>query len=509
MPRPRLTPLAGAGWLAVFAVLAILNAGGYRYGATDQAFYIPAVAHHADPSLFPRDWAMLGAQDQLNAFTPLAGWLTASIGLPLPALFLGLFVLTLAALGVGALTLGARLGASRWTAVALLSALTLRHAVALGAVNTIEGYTHPRVLAFAIGVIALAALLGGGRWPVVGLVALAGVVHPTTGVWFAVTAGVGLLVAHRDWRPWLLAGAAVVAALAGYALWVGPLSARLVRMDPDWLSVLASKRYLFPDRWPASEWLVVTAYAAVIALVFRVRRRAGLAANAETGVIAGIGALVALFAATLPLNAARIAFFVQLQAPRVLWLVDLVAVAYLVWLLAEWRKGPGAGGRGPEDRRARAVALVILALSLGRGLYVSFVEHPERALVQVDLPATDWNGSLAWIDAHTPTDALVVADPGHAWRHGTSVRVGATRDVLLEEVKDTAMAMYSRPSAARVLDRIRALDGFGGLTTGRARDLAVRYGASVLVIDRDMALPLLHRQGPFRIYALSPRPPRP
>ena len=176
---------------------------------------------------------------------------------------------------------------------------------------------------------------------------------------------------------------------------------------------------------------------------------------------------------------------------------DLVAVAYLVWWLSE------------AGRRAWAVALVILALSLARGTYVTFVEHPERGLVQSALAATEWNRSLQWIDANTPRDALVVADPGHAWHHGTSVRVGARRDVLLEESKDTAMAMYSRESALRVLDRIRALDDFGGLTSGRAHNLAARYGASVLIIERDLDLPLLHRQGPFRIYALRNEPTDP
>jgi len=479
--------------VVAFAVLALLNAGGYRYGVTDQAFYIPAIARHADPSLFPRDWAMLGAQDQLNAFTPIAGWLVAS-GLPLPALFLALYAATLALLGAGALALGARLGQSRWTAVAILAALTLRHAVALGAVNTLEGYTHPRMLAFGAGVLALAALLAGRRLAVVALVAAAGVVHPTTGIWFGVVAGMGLAVADRGWRPWLLAAAGSAFVLGAWALLAGPLSPRLVRMDPGWLSVLASKRYLFPDRWPATEWLLVAAYASVIALVYWMRRRRGLASTYETGLVCGIGALAAIFAASLPLNAARVAFFVQLQVPRVLWIVDLVAVAYLVWWLSE------------AGRRARAVALVILALSLGRGTYVTFVEHPERTLVQFDLAATEWNRSLQWIDANTPRDALVAADPGHAWRHGTSVRVGGRRDVLLEESKDTAMAMYSRESALRVLDRIRALDDFGGLTSDRARHLAARYGASVLAIDRDLDLPLLHRQGPFRIYALIPDP---
>ena len=56
---------------AAFAVLATLNAGGYRYGVSDQAFYIPAILHHLDPSLYPRDWAMIGAQGRYFLFDEL------------------------------------------------------------------------------------------------------------------------------------------------------------------------------------------------------------------------------------------------------------------------------------------------------------------------------------------------------------------------------------------------------------------------------------------------------
>jgi len=45
-----------------FLVLATLNAGGYRYGASDQAFYIPAILKQLSPALFPRDTALIGPQ---------------------------------------------------------------------------------------------------------------------------------------------------------------------------------------------------------------------------------------------------------------------------------------------------------------------------------------------------------------------------------------------------------------------------------------------------------------
>jgi hypothetical protein len=66
------------------------------------------------------------------------------------------------------------------------------------------------------------------------------------------------------------------------------------------------------------------------------------------------------------------------------------------------------------------------------------------------------------------------------------VRVAAARDVYLEEAKDTALAMYSRESAMKVLDRIRGAAGFDALTEERARAM----GPDVLVTERTMNLPL-------------------
>ena len=43
-----------------FLVLATLNSAGYRYGASDQAFYLPAMLERLDPALFPRDSDLIG-----------------------------------------------------------------------------------------------------------------------------------------------------------------------------------------------------------------------------------------------------------------------------------------------------------------------------------------------------------------------------------------------------------------------------------------------------------------
>ena len=98
----------------------------------------------------------------------------------------------------------------------------------------------------------------------------------------------------------------------------------------------------------------------------------------------------------------------------------------------------------------------------------------------------------------------MLADPSHAWRHATSVRVAAGRDVYLEEMKDAAMAMYSRRVAMRVAERLVAMDDFDGLTPASARALADRFGLDVLVTERVLDLPLAYRNARFSIYRLNP-----
>jgi hypothetical protein len=102
-----------------------------------------------------------------------------------------------------------------------------------------------------------------------------------------------------------------------------------------------------------------------------------------------------------------------------------------------------------------------------------------------------------------PREAFVLADAGHAWKYGSSVRVAAGRDVFLEETKDTAIAIYSRDVGVRVVERIGALGDFARLTTEDVQRLGERYGLTHVVTEGRLELPLLYENRQFRIYALS------
>lgn len=481
---------AAAGVL--FVLLSTANAGGYRYGVSDQAFYAPAIAIRLDPALFPRDRPLFAPQLRAWLAGDLFAWLARVTGADLPMLFAATYLVTLVTFFVAASWFARGLGLSWWGVSACLLLLTLRHQITRTGANSLEGYMHPRVLAFALGVMAFGFLVRQ-RHAAAGLVTVAAlVVHPTTALWCAVVVIVVFLRSRIDRRN-AAHLAAVMPAIAVLASGAPFLDLR--RMDPAWLAVLADKTYLFPSSWPPAVWAVNLAYPIVLLVIHRHRRRLRASVPGEGRFVQGLIALVVLFLCSVPFSAGRIAFAVQLQIARVFWLLDFAVTAYVAWWLMS--------GRLTRTTTSRVILLLVLgAFSLGRGMYVLGVET-KRPLAEVALPATAWTEAMNWL-AGQPPSVHVLADPGHAWKYGVGVRVAARKDTLLESVKDSAMAMYDRDSAMRVAERSAALAQFDEMTTDQLRSLQTRFGLDVLVVeaDRTFAFPVLYRNAQFVIYDL-------
>ncbi len=398
----------------------------------------------------------------------------------------------------GAWALGRQVLTTPWALAAWLAALTLRHRIARTGANTLEGYFHPRMLVFAIGMVALADLLRGRRWRPLALTLASAALHPTTAALFLGIVVVALAVSDTRLRRPALAAGTATAILGGAALLAGWTPFDLTPMDPTWRALVASKDYTFPTEWSAGTWATNLAGPMVILAAGWARAREGRLTPREQGLLAGCLALVAGFLVSLPLVAAGVPLAVQLQTSRVFWPVETVAILYLVWWLIDRPARAGSPAWTP-----RLVASLLLAVSLSRAIYVGFVESPGRPTFAFDLPHDDWATALRWVRQQTPADTYVLADPGHAWKMGTAVRIGAARDVFLEETKDVAMAMYSREAAYRVTGRIAATQGFADWPPATLRALAAREGLTVLVSPRRLDLPVLHRSGAVAVYRLG------
>jgi hypothetical protein len=273
--RPALPLAVVTAAMLLFAVLVTANSAGYRFGVSDQAFYIPAIDRAVTPSLFPHDAALVGPQARLLVIDDGFGWLVRRTGIGLPDLFLAGYAVTLLIFAAGALRVASGLQLSTGATMAFLIALTLRHRITQTGVNTFEGYFHPRVLAFAFGLLVIAAVLRQRLSIAAALVVAAAAVHPTTGVWFGVLVLGALFTRPGGWR--LAALLAAAGAAVGVAVVTsGAVQGALTVMDPPWTAVFASKDYLFPTEWPVKAWLVNAIAPLVLAGVFALRARAGL-----------------------------------------------------------------------------------------------------------------------------------------------------------------------------------------------------------------------------------------
>lgn len=487
-----------AGALA-FCLLALLNVGGYRYGVSDQAFYIPVVRQGLEPGLFPHDAPLLAVQNRLLAFDDWFAPLVRITGRNLPGAFFVTWLAGLTLFYAAGVLLGRSLCRTWWGVAVLAAALTLRHRIPDTAVNSLEAYLHPRQLAFAAGLLALGFFLRGRTAAAAAAVAGACLFHPTTALWFAILLGVAALVADPAARRPILAAAAGLAPVTVVLLAVA-FREQLDLMSPAWQALLESKDYLLATRWPLLTWFANLGLAGVIAAVYDYRRTLGVAAPREAGLVAGCFALLALFLASVPLTSLGIALVIQLQISRIFWLLDVVAIAYAAWLVVESPLGARTAGLARLRVRHVAVAAVLLA-SPARGSYVTFVERAGHPLVEIDLPASEWTDVMRWA-GQRPVGTNFLADPGHAWRYGSSVRAASGRDVYLEAVKDVGIAIYSRAMAERISSRIAELGDFAALRPSHARWLARRHDLDYLITEHDVALPLAYRRGAIAVYDL-------
>ncbi|MCA1583304.1 MAG: hypothetical protein LC791_00545, partial [Acidobacteria bacterium] len=459
-------------------------------------FYIPAILLELEPGLFPRDSALLQPQARYFMVDEILATLMRQIGGSIEQWFLAGYVLSLLILYGALLSLGLKVFRSPLAVAALIAAATLRHRIAKTGVNTLEGYFHPRVLVFAIGVTAIALYLRGRPWGALILVACGAAVHPSTAAFFLLLLGVATWWTDPRARPLLAACATVVGLLATWMLFAGPWRGALAPMDAEWRTLLSTKDYLFPlDDWGIGVWAINLGTAILACAGLHARLRAGDANARERGLLAGALFLLAAFLVTTPLVAMGSALLVQLQISRVFWVLELLALLAVIWWFVD---RPAAR----PDRRwmAAAVVGVLVVGSFARGVWVGGVER-ERNVFQPTLPATEWTAVLRWLATHTPQNANILANPGHAWRYGVPVRLTG-RDVYLEDVKDTAMALYSRDVAQRVIRRTRDLGDFDALTADRARDLATQYDLDYLISTAKLDLTLLASQGRFHIYRL-------
>ena len=250
-------------------------------------------------------------------------------------------------------------------------------------------------------------------------------------------------------------------------------------MDAVWLQAVAIKDSLFANEWPLWAWAVNlgTARRAVVGLPVRAPRAAAPAPRSARS----CGAPPRSWRCSSshcrswpPAGACRCSCRSRAcsgwstSSPRV------------VPASARWPTRPWLARLGP----ARAGRRACIALAVGRGAYMMLVEHPERAAVR-DPPAgrSPWQDAMRWL-ARSRATRTCWPTPGHAWKYGTSVRVGGRARRLPrggQGLGDCDLLARRRRARRRAHGAHRRLRRRSPPTTARA--LGERYDLDYLVTD--------------------------
>ena len=279
----------------VFGVLVTANSAGYRFGISDQAFYIPAIDLWRWPDLFPRDRLLLEPQARLTVIDETFGWICRATGLSLEPVFFFAYACTIVVFAAGVALVGRSLFRSPWAIAALMVALSLRHRIPETAANTFEGYFHPRVLAFALGLVGIGLFLHarapvGARRGGVGRRRTPHDGRLVPGVAGRRRVGDGVCSNAMDRRNRRCGDR------AGRRAWshASELAARLTIMDPAWIAAFSGRDYVFPtSSWSVGTWLTLLVGPAIVLAVSMWRRRTGNSSPPERAI--ALGALSALW----------------------------------------------------------------------------------------------------------------------------------------------------------------------------------------------------------------------
>ena len=336
----RISSQAPAQWAIPLVIAAAAYAIGHPYLGIigDSTLYLGRALADLSPGGVGRDIVfMLDGQSRFSLFSRLADPLVAALG----AERAGIVIAAMASVCVFAATivLARALTESRRLTIAVaLVAAAMPATYGAGIFRFAETAAVPRPFAEAAVMVSMAALIAGRPVAAALFLAAAALVHPIMAM-----AGVGTVLVLLAWRRDARTSLAVVSAMvvvAGLIVALGaagvPLLDRLVvHVDADWLGMLAARSpYLFPSRWPASDFAAPIVQATTIALAVRdthPKTRRVLVAVA-------VSAFAQLAAALVFGDALHGLLAIQVQEWRALWLLAVVAMVCLPYVASQlWR----------------------------------------------------------------------------------------------------------------------------------------------------------------------------
>lgn len=458
--------------LAAIAMAAILVMG-YHPGLEDDSFYLAAIKHHLNPSLFPHDSDFFRVQFQATIFDKLIGLSVRLLHLPLPwATLLWQFAAVFLVL-LGCYRIACRCFTcpeAQWGSVSLIAALLSMPlpgiAILLG-----DQYLHPRTLATALILAAIVAVIDRKPWMSGLLLLLAFSIH-------AIAACFG--ISFCLFLAWTLRRPALD--LRSSALLLLPLSWLFEPASDAWRQAAATRGFYFLGTWHWYEWLGVVAPLLLLLAFFALLRRRTLAVAGSvlrpfilSTLYFGVFQMCAGLLIMLPSALARLRPFEPMR------------YLHLVYLLFFLTAGGLCGGY-LLDRRFYRWLLLFVPLIAGmfyaqRHMY-SASPHLELPFVS---PGNSWLRAFDWVRQTTPLDSYFALDPHYETLPGEDYhgfRALAERSALADYEKDAGMAARVPNLAPRWLREVTALNGWRTFQSSDFERLRSQFGVNWILLSR-------------------------
>lgn len=327
----------------------------YRGVIHDSILYTAQAILHNNPEYLQNDLAFyFGGQEKFSIFPGFFGFIINKYGISIGNIFVSYAAQTAFFLSI--IVFFGSLFRFRHEAILASAAVILLdpHYGAARLLSYGEAFATARPWAEALVLAGIAVGLprdaGVGRIIVcVGMLIVAATLHP-----LQVLPGVGVIGvfwALRYPRLLWLAGLALAGGLAvGYA-GVEPFSRLYTTYDPHWLAIIRVRLgYAFIGTWSFLDWVWPFIQAAILVAVWRVASRLERQLLLSVLIVAAFGLLAAGIGGDFGANV----LLVGLQTWRALWLLAVLANAFLVILLL----------RLPPVSLARKVLLIAFACSV-------------------------------------------------------------------------------------------------------------------------------------------------
>jgi len=467
--------------LALLILLAALAfvVMGYHPGLEDDAFYLAAIKHNLNPSLFPHDSDFFTLQFQATIYDKLVALFVRFTHLPLAwTLLLWQFAAVFLILH-GCWRISRRCFSqvsAQWAAAVLVGVLLTLPVSGTG-INLADQYLHPRTLATAAIVAAVVAVIDRRVGLAAILLAFAFANHAimaSFGISFCVFLWWNLKAASRPRSASLLAAALLV-----------PLGWIFEPGSDAWRQAASTRSFYYLSHWEWYEWLGV---GAPLVLIYAFQRflwhRKAAAGSAPQDFVLqslvssllyyGIFQTVVALAIMLPPGFERLRPFEPMRYLHLLYLLFFVLVGGLL-------------GRYVLGRHVYRWILLLVPLSAGM-FYAQRQMYPASAHLELPRtkPANAWLQAFTWIRQNTPADSYFALDPMYMLLPGEDFhgfRALAERSMLADYDKDGGMAARVPRLAPRWWKEVSALQGWRNFEGGDFQRLKNEFGVNWVVLS--------------------------